>query len=107
MTCSKSSESAPGSVMEVQNGIYGILVGFERVAVNRDRVHNLLQKFQCGINVLMPVEWDKTSRKQLRYRLAWESRVTTFPDPCSRTKIRSSGASAAKAYRASPCHGVP
>jgi hypothetical protein len=56
--------------MKVEDGIYRVLVGLKRKAINRDGLDHFFQKRQRGIDILMPVEWDKTSGKQLRYGLA-------------------------------------
>src|SRR5579864_7070682 len=85
VTSSKSFESAPRSVMETvrretgqskkclvtknEDRVYRALVGFERIAVNRNRIHDFLQELQRRIDVFVPVKWHKAARKQLRHGL--------------------------------------
>ena len=49
--------------MQIEDGIYGALVGLEGVVINRDRVDDFFQKRQRGIDVFMPVKRNKASCK--------------------------------------------
>src|SRR5256885_11601227 len=67
---SKLSESAPGSVMEVENFFYSAFIGLERVAITRNGVGNAFQKTQGVVDILVTMERNKTAREEFRNRLA-------------------------------------
>src|SRR5579863_1633504 len=69
MICSKTCESAPPSVMKIEDCVYSALIWLKGVAVARDGIHDILQKLQRGFDVFMPVKWDKTPGEQLGHSL--------------------------------------